>query len=644
MAAELLYYIPPKQNTRRELIDLLREHPEIQFVSLVGIDLAGNDTDEKIPIRWFLQDIDQYFNGMPLLQTDGSSVALNHLASLNDAKVDMIADPEVNWPVDYNWDFLHPQYHKPIGTLRIPSFLLYKNERVCSRAILQKAVNHMKKSVIELLGQYPRIPGMILPPISEISDIHITVGTELEFWVKTPMHKVETDELSSSQIMQVNYWQRTRGSVRTALEEVMMLFEQYGLSPEMGHKEVGGVKARIDSQGKLSHVMEQIEVDWKYAPAMQAADNELRARIAIREIFRRHGLEVIFKAKPLPTVAGNGEHTHIGIQAVTHDGRIINLFSPESYQESYLSPLGYGALMGLLKHYEVINPLISPTCDALNRLRPGFEAPVCVVSSLGHSPVLPSRNRTVLVGVIRDPHCPQSTRFEIRSPNPYTNTYLAVAGVCMAMEDGIRYAIEYQKTPEELLHELSKERGDESPYLETNRQYRSEKDIFDDFTPDERNRRFGKPPMTVYEMMRSFETHTQKTQTLFREEVFSQSWLNGYTQSALSRWKTEILTRILPEALQTVHECEPLFDRYSTELDSIRYAEIDQLRQELAKDTQERQSLFTQMRTALHRDTYDIASRLELLIAEKMSALKDCYAVYRRNILIQSSSVFNGGR
>ena len=25
----------------------LEQHPEIKFVSLVGIDLAGNDTDEK---------------------------------------------------------------------------------------------------------------------------------------------------------------------------------------------------------------------------------------------------------------------------------------------------------------------------------------------------------------------------------------------------------------------------------------------------------------------------------------------------------------------------------------------------------------------------------------------------------------------
>ena len=48
--------------------------------------------------------------------------------------------------------------------------------------------------------------------------------------------------------------------------------------------------------------------------------------------------------------------------------------------------------MGLLKHYEAINPFISSTTDSLNRLKPGFEAPVCIVTSLGTDPSEPSRN------------------------------------------------------------------------------------------------------------------------------------------------------------------------------------------------------------------------------------------------------------
>ena len=48
MIKELLYYIPSGEFGKEGVLSLLRTHPEIRFVSLVGIELAGNDTDEKI--------------------------------------------------------------------------------------------------------------------------------------------------------------------------------------------------------------------------------------------------------------------------------------------------------------------------------------------------------------------------------------------------------------------------------------------------------------------------------------------------------------------------------------------------------------------------------------------------------------------
>ena len=80
----LLYTIPAK-TFKEEIIGLLKEHPEIKFVSLVGIDLAGNDTDEKIPVRLFIKDIDEFYAGAAV-QTDGSSVVLPGIATLNNAK------------------------------------------------------------------------------------------------------------------------------------------------------------------------------------------------------------------------------------------------------------------------------------------------------------------------------------------------------------------------------------------------------------------------------------------------------------------------------------------------------------------------------------------------------------------------------
>ena len=95
MNKELLYYIPSGEFGKKGVLSLLRTHPEIRFVSLVGIDLAGNDTDEKIPIEIFMKDYDDFFEGKAV-QTDGSSVVLMDIATLNDARVDMVADAGVN--------------------------------------------------------------------------------------------------------------------------------------------------------------------------------------------------------------------------------------------------------------------------------------------------------------------------------------------------------------------------------------------------------------------------------------------------------------------------------------------------------------------------------------------------------------------
>ena len=151
-------------------------------------------------------------------------------------------------------------------------------------------------------------------------------------------------------------------------------------------------------------------------------------------------------------------------------GKIVNLFSPQEMTKDFMSAIGYGAIMGLLKNYEVINPLVSATNDSLNRLKPGFEAPVCIVTSLGHTPEIPSRNRTILAGLVRDINNPMATRFELRACNPYTNTYLVLAAIYSAALDGIKTAV--TKTTDELLAELSNEAGAEGFYLEKDRAYR----------------------------------------------------------------------------------------------------------------------------------------------------------------------------
>lgn len=626
---DLIYKIPANSD-KEGIKKILEAHPEIKFVSLMGVDMAGNDTDEKIPIRIFLKDMDDFYSGRAV-QTDGSSVSLTGIVTINNAKVDMPIDSSVNWFVDYNMEHYDEDTMRPIGTLRIPSFLVHDGKRVDSRSVLTDTLYKVKEELLKLFKEKQKVSGLESLNGADIEDIEFTSATELEFWVKTPLEEANIEEMSASQVMQEQYWERTHGAVRTALEKCIMVLDSYGFDVEMGHKEVGGLKAQMDESGRMTHVCEQIEIDWKYAGALQAADNEIFVRTIVREIFRGIGLEVSFKAKPMIGLAGNGEHTHIGMAAVTKDGKRHNLFSPDEPTKDFMSAVGYGAMMGLLKNYEVINPFVSATNDAFNRLKPGFEAPVCIVTSLGHSPKVPSRNRTILTGLIRDINNPYATRFELRACNPYTNTYLVLAAIYSAVLDGVKYAINH--TTDSLLAELSKKAGDNGSYLETNRAYRSEEDVFEDYSAEERDNLFGKPPATVWENMENFKKNADKKKVLIENGAISDIIINAFAGGALLRWKTELVARIIPENMNIVRKCKEITSEITTDQDAYMWNKISSMRAYLAKDCIDEKSLFTRLKMALQDGNYEEASNLQIEMYEKMEELKSLYDLYVKNMI-----------
>lgn len=630
MTDELLYCIPAGQYGKEGVLSLLAQHPEIRFVSLVGIDLAGNDTDERIPIELFMKDYGDFFSGKAV-QTDGSSVVFMNIATLNDARVDMVADSSVNWYVDYNDENIMEKNGLPVGTLRIPCFLIHNGKFIDSRSILKNSCEYVASELKKLLIG-AQVKGMENFPFSEIQDIVFTTGTELEFWVKTPSEKETVQHLSTSQRLKEQYWQRMRGNVRTAMEQTIEELDARGIHVEMGHKEVGGIKPKIDDEGHIFDVCEQLELDWLFSTnPLQAADNELEVRILVREVFRRNGLDVSFKAKPIIGVAGSGEHTHVGIAALLKNGRTINLLAPEHMKEDYLSTIGYGLIMGILKNYEAVNPFVSSTIDAFNRLKPGFEAPVCIVTSLGHSPEVPSRNRSILMGLIRDIGNPKVTRFELRSPNPFTNTYLCVSCLYLTALDGIRYAVTSGKEPEELLAELSKKAGEKADYLEKDRAYRCEGNMFDDFTEEERNAAFGRPPATVWENVKIMKENPDKTAVLTKGDMLNEAIVDSFLASIVYRWKNELIDRIIPGIETSVRKYKKL-NHYGG-LDERRWKSIEAKRIELAKDMDENPSICSRLKEALESGDYDTASDLQLELIAKAQALEDEYRTYALNIL-----------
>jgi len=380
--------------------------------------------------------------------------------------------------------------------------------------------------------------------------------------------------------------------------------------------------------------MEQLEIDWRFSSPIQASDNEIFVKQLIEDQFRYHGLEVLFKAKPIEGVAGNGEHTHLGAAVRLKNNEKVNLFAPNNMQEEYLSEIGYGALMGILKNYEVINPIVSATNDAFNRLKPGFEAPVCTVTSLGGTKDSPSRNRSVLIGVIRSVDNKNAVRFELRSPNPYSNTYLVIAACIQGMLEGIVSITDAGMDCNLLEKEISKKYGEDAVYLEKFREYRSENNVFEYYSQEERDKLYGKAPTTVWENINAFASNEIKQQVLKKGDVFTDEIINAFRVSTTEKWKNELEGRIIHDNIMLLKTFVKLHSEqdHATDLDVVNWERIVYLKTKLMKDSMTKKCIFTKIKNAISQGDYDTASDLQIQMNEKMSEIRSLYIGYKNNI------------
>lgn len=292
--------------------------------------------------------------------------------------------------------------------------------------------------------------------------------------------------------------------------------------------------------------------------------------------------------------------------------------------------------MGLLRNYELLYPIVAPEHDSFQRLKPGYEAPVCTVTSLGVDHSTPSRNRTVLVGLVRDLRNPRSTRFELRSPNPHTNSYLIIGAGYMTMLDGIKAVLEAGRTPHELEKSISKKYGEEDPYLERDREYRSERNIYTDYTPEEREKLFGRAPANVWEGFCSWGDgcfDADRVSLISGGDEIQTVILQSYREQMILKWTMEYHDRYIGNTMDALRDCVKLHDDESNEYDRENWAKCAELKNLIGHEEKGRESLLMQARKAIDSEDYRELSRLELLIEEKLAELREVYAKYGRNIL-----------
>jgi glutamine synthetase len=179
-----------------------------------------------------------------------------------------------------------------------------------------------------------------------------------------------------------------------------------GLEVEAGHHEV--------APG-------QHEIDFRYADALETADNLATFRFIVRDVAYRHGFLATFMPKPIFGQNGSGMHTH---QSLFQDGR--NAFhDPRATWE--LSKVALQYIAGLLAHARGFCAVTNPLVNSYKRLVPGFEAPTNIAWSM--------RNRSPLVRI--PDRRGQGTRCELRMPDPSANPYLALAVQLASGLDGV---------------------------------------------------------------------------------------------------------------------------------------------------------------------------------------------------------------
>lgn len=193
--------------------------------------------------------------------------------------------------------------------------------------------------------------------------------------------------------------------------EIVLTLEKMGFEIEAAHHEV--------AEG-------QHEVDFKYASALEAADNIQTFKLVVKTIARKNGYFATFMPKPVAGINGSGMHTNMSLFRDSE-----NAFEDTS-DEMGLSKTAYNFLGGLLAHATAFTALANPTVNSYKRLTPGFEAPVYVAWS--------ASNRSPMVRVPASRA--KSTRLELRSVDPTANPYTTLAAVLAAGLDGIKNELE----------------------------------------------------------------------------------------------------------------------------------------------------------------------------------------------------------
>lgn len=227
------------------------------------------------------------------------------------------------------------------------------------------------------------------------------IGPELEFYL--------LDASGAPLYEGIDCYSMTRGAtLEPLLARVRMALADMGVEVEACNTEYGPA---------------QMEVNIRYSEALEAADNTMRFKMAVKEMSAEAGYRATFMAKPLAGQSGSGLHIH---QSLNEDsaGNVFARSTPTSLESDLMGQY----LAGLLQHMAAITALGAPTVNGYKRVDDHSFAPTRVCWGMD--------NRTVGVRVIAGHG--KANRLEWRGGAADANPYLAIGACVAAGLDGVR--------------------------------------------------------------------------------------------------------------------------------------------------------------------------------------------------------------
>jgi len=266
---------------------------------------------------------------------------------------------------------------------------------------------------------------------AEALGLEYRVGPEMEFFL---FKRHEDDTLLPLEAHdQAGYFDISTDLAHSVRRQMVDALQRLGLQVEAAHHEVASG---------------QSEIDFCYDQALITADNVVTFRSALKAVSQKNNLHCTFMPKPIAKVNGSGMHVH---QSLWHlEDSTTAMYDEEN--EYGLSRLALQFIAGQLIHAKAMSPILAPLVNSYKRLVPGYEAPAHI--SWGRT------NRSALIRIPRiTPGRHNSTRCELRCPDPSANPYLGFAVMLAAGLDGIQHRLMPPNPSEEDLYQVDASRS-----------------------------------------------------------------------------------------------------------------------------------------------------------------------------------------